>query len=291
MPGGGSTPQPTQQTKVEMSPQQRWLFDLARPGIRDFAASVPQRYPGSLIAGFDPLQWSGQNMALGAAGTQQDLLKGAFDANKFLTGAIWDPKSNPALQGAINAAIRPVTEQYREQVLPSIGDTFQQAGQQFGGSRRGVAEGIASGKYLDTVGDTASKLVQDQYGNNLNAFVRGTALAPTTAQSLLIPAQTVSGIGDIRQRLAQALLGEKGQNFNYDQYAPYLQSKDLLSLISGIPGGTTTSTANNPPQAPWWQQALGMGMMGSSIFSNLGGPAAMSGGMSSLASLLPFLAL
>lgn len=116
-------------------------------------------------------------------------------------------------------------------------------------------------------------------------MVQGLGLVPQTTQAALQPAQTVSGVGDIRQRMQQALLNQNVSNFNYDQYAPFLQSKELLSLLGGLPGGTTTSTANNPPQAPWWQQALGGGMMGSSILSNLGG----AGGISSLMSLLPFM--
>lgn len=283
--GGGNTTQPTQTTTTEMSPEQRQLWKLAFPGIRDFASNVPQRYQGSQVAGFDPSQTKGQNMALDAAGLQKYLTTNAVQSNKFLLGDIWNPQSNPALQGAIDASIRPVTQQYQETVLPGLRDEFQAAGQSFGGSRRGVAEGIAGRGYLNTVGDTSSKLVQDQYGNNLRAMVQGLGLVPQTTQAALQPAQTVSGVGDIRQRMQQALLNQNVSNFNYDQYAPFLQSKELLSLLGGLPGGTTTSTANNPPQAPWWQQALGGGMMGSSILSNLGG----AGGISSLMSLLPFM--
>lgn len=254
---GGGSQQQSQTTRVELSPEQKWLFDLAQPGINWWAAQTPERYPGSTIQGFDPLQRQGQNMALGAArGAQQDVVGQAASANEFLMGNIWDPKNNPYLQKAITASTRPITENYQETVLPGIRDSFMAGGQEFGGSRRGVAEGIAAGRYMDSVGDTASKLVQDQYGNNLNTMLRAISLAPSTAQATMMPAQTVSGIGDIRQKLAQAQLSENVNNWNFDTNAPFLQSKELLALIAGLPGGSATSTANSP-QAPWWQQAIG----------------------------------
>jgi len=49
----GSQPQ-TQTTTQELSPEQRQLMNLAMPGVTQFAASVPQRYQGTTIAGFDP---------------------------------------------------------------------------------------------------------------------------------------------------------------------------------------------------------------------------------------------
>lgn len=281
----GKYPSSTSQTTtVQMSPEQKWLFDLARPGIKSWAAGTPDRYPGSTIAGFDPLQTEGQNAAVDAArGQMSNVVGQAADANNFFLGDIWNPSTNPYLEQAIGAATRPITEAYNEQVLPGIRDQFMSAGQEFGGSRRGIAEGVAGGKYLNSVGDTASKLVQDQYSNNLNASLKALALAPTTAQALTLPAQTISGVGDIRQKLAQALLGEDVSNFNYDENAPFLQSQELLSLIGGLPGGSATSTAQLQ-QPPWWQQALGYGSTALSLGSALGG----SGG---IASLLPFLAL
>lgn len=281
---GGSTTNPSQSTTVQMSPQQKWLFGLAKPGIANWAAHTPQRYGGEQVAGFDPLQRKGQNMAVNTAlGQQTDFVRDAARANDFLMGDIWNPSSNPNLRNAITAATRPITENYKETVLPGIRDEFSVAGQEFGGSRRGVAEGIAGGRYLDSVGDTASKLVQDQYGNNLAANQRAIAMAPQTAASLLQPAQTVSGVGDIRQKMEQALINEAVGGFNFDQNSRFLQSKDILNILSGLPGGTSTTTANSP-QAPWWQQALGGATAGASLLGGMGG-----GGGASLSSLLPFL--
>src|SRR5262245_60787356 len=110
----GSTPQTqssTSTTTQELSPEQRQILGLAMPGVINFAANVPQRYQGSTIAGFDPSQVTGQNMALSAAGTQNALADSANQASRFwMSDAPWRPENNPALQGTIDAATRPIYE-------------------------------------------------------------------------------------------------------------------------------------------------------------------------------------
>lgn len=252
MASGGSQPTQTTSTQQTLAPEQREILDLAMPGVRDFAATVPQRYQGTTVAGFDPSQTAGQNMALDAVGAQNLLAKNAADASNFYTsGDVWNPDSNPALAGAVNAAVRPITENYQQVVRPAIRDEFQGAGQQFGGSRRGLAEGQAANAYMRNVGDTSSKLVQNEYETNVNAQLKALGLLPQTQQAQTQGAVTTSGVGDVRQNQAQQLINQDVSNFNYDQLAPFLQSQELMSLLTGIPGGGTTSvsTGNNPGQS------------------------------------------
>ena len=269
MSGGGGDDESVKKTTFEMSPEQRQLLQLAMPGVQKFAASVPKRYDGSTIAGFDPSQVAGQNMALSAAGAQGKLAEDAARANSFFTGGdIWNPDSNPHLRGAIDAAVRPVTQQYQETVLPAIRSEAGKTGN-VTSSKAGVAEGIAARGYQDTVGDLASKITQNQYSTNIDAVMKAIGLTPTIQGTQTVPAATTSAVGDVRQRLAQSLLGENASNFNYEQMAPFLQSKELISLISGIPGGTNVSTANNPQQNPW-AQSLGGALTGAAAGSSFG---------------------
>lgn len=286
MSGGGSN-QPTQTSTYQLSPEQRQLYNLALPGVKSFAASVPQRYSGSTVAGFDPAQVAGQNMALDAAGGQANLAQNAAGSNNFLLGDIWNPASNPNLQNAVDAAVRPVTENYQNVVRPAIRDEFQGAGQQFGGSRRFNAEDAGANTYLRNVGDTASKLVQNEYDTNINAQLKALGLVPQTQSALVAPAATTSGVGDVRQNLQQLLLSQDVNNFNYDQLAPFLQSKELLSLLTGLPGGTVTSTANNPSTNPL-TSALGGAATGASLGSAIL-PGAGTAAGAGLGALLAFL--
>lgn len=252
------------------------------PGVRSFAATVPQRYSGSTVAGFDPSQVAGQEMALGAAPTQASVASNAANANQFYTsGDIWNPASNPNLQGAIDASTRPIVQNYQESILPGIRNDAISSGN-FGGSRQGVAEGIAARGVSNAVGDTASKLVQGQYGTNVDAQLKAMGLVPTVQGAQTVPATTTSGVGDVRQALTQRQIGENVGNFNYDQMAPFLQSQEIMQLLAGIPGGGSVSTASQPSQSMWGPTLGGAATgaaLGSAIMPGIGtGIGALAGG-------------
>lgn len=286
MSSGGSTPQ-TQSTTYQLSPEQRQLMDLAMPGVTNFAASVPKRYQGSTIAGFDPLQVAGQEGAVGSAGVQTDLARsGANTSNFWMSDAPWQPQNNPALQGSIDAATRPITQALTEQALPAIRDSAEKTGN-FGSSRQGIAEGLATGRASQAIGDATSKIVNDNYSTNVDAQLKALGLLPQTAGAQTTGDLTTSAVGDTRQALAQALLGEQVGNFNYDQLAPFLQSKEILSLLSGLPGGTTTSTASTP-QRNTLTSALGGAASGAAVGSALF-PGVGTAAGAGIGALLPFL--
>lgn len=243
---GGGSDKPEQKTEYVLTPEQRELMGLAMPGVRSFAASVPQRYQGSQVAGFDPSQTAGQEQALSAAGTVGQLGgAGANTSNYWLSPQALDVNNNPAIGGAINAATRPVYEQLTRSVLPAVRSDAISSGN-FGGSRQGIAEGLASQGASTAAGDISSKIASDAYGQNVKAQLAALGLLPQTQQAQLAEATTTSGVGDVRQNMAQQLLNEQVGNFNYDQYAPFLQSKEIMSLLQGLPGGGTVSTGSTP---------------------------------------------
>lgn len=261
---GGSTTQPEQVTKSVPSAQQQELMDLALPGVRKYAANVPKRYSGSTIAGFDPSQIEGQGQALGAAYEQNQLARsGADTSNAWLSPNVWDPAHNAGLKGAIDASVRPITQNLTETQLPALRGESVATGN-FGGSRQGIAEGLASGRASQAIGDTASKVAQNEYETNVNAQMKALGLLPQTQDAQLASARTTSGVGDVRQAMEQARLGENVNNFNYDQLAPFLQSKDILSLLQGLPGGETHATGNTPQSNPW-MPALGGAASGATL--------------------------
>lgn len=284
---GNSTPQ-TQTTTHELSPEQRQLMQLAMPGVTQFAASVPKRYDGgSAIAPFDPNQVRGQEGALTSAGVQTDLARGGAGASSsWLSPAALDVNNNPTIQGSIDRATRPITEQLMNVALPGIRDSAERTGN-FGSSRQGIAEGLALGQASKAIGDASSNVVSKAYDTNVDAQLKALGLLPQTSATQTQGDLTTSGVGDIRQALSQAQLNEKVGNYNYDQLAPFLQSKEILSLLSGLPGGSTTTTASTPQANPLTSALGGAAAgasLGSAIFPGVG--TAVGGG---LGALLPFL--
>ena len=284
--GFGQPQNVTQKTTTQLTPQQKEIMHLAMPGIRSFAANAPERYQGSQIAPFNQYQTMGQNSALDASYTQGDLANSGANATNFLLGDIWKPESNPNLQGAIDAAVRPIQENLTRSTLPTIRGGAVAAGA-FGGSRQGIAEGLASGEASQAIGDTASKVTQDLYKTNIDAQLKALGLLPQTQQAQLAQATTQSGVGDVQQSMEQQLLNQKVGNFNWDQYAPFLQSRELVNLLMGLPGGGTTTTANGPMQNPL-MMGLGGAMAGSSLGSALF-PGMGGGWGAGIGALLPFL--
>lgn len=287
MSGGGQQQAPTQTTKYELSPEQRELMNLAMPGVREFAAKVPERFQGSTVAGFDPSQVAGQEKALGAAGTQAQLASGgAGTTGYWLSPDALDVQNNPTVRSSIDAATRPIFENLTRTALPAIRSSSQQTGN-FGGSRQGIAEGLAIQGAESAAGDAGARIASDAYSQNVKAQLQALGLLPQTQQAQLSDATTTSGVGDVRQGQAQRLLDEEVGNFNYDQTAPFLQSKEIISLLQGLPGGSTVTTGSVPQQNKLTGALGGAASgaaLGSAIMPGIGTGIGAVGG-----ALLPFL--
>lgn len=282
MSSGSQQQAPTQTTTYQPSPQQTELMNLALPGVRQFAAQTPERYPGSQISPFDPSQVAGQEAALGAAPAQQQLSTSGTN----LTNQLLQQDPNAMRKEAIDAAVRPLYQNLQEKALPAIRQEAVSTGG-YGGSRQGIAEGQAIRDTGVAAGDTAAKLSANIYETDVNNQLKALGLLPQTQQATLSPATTVSGVGDVRQAADQAALNEQVQNFNFDQYAPFLQSKEILSLLQGLPGGSTTAVGSVPQQNPV-TQAIGGAAAGATLGSAVApGVGTLAGG--GIGALLPFL--
>ena len=275
--GGQQQQAPTQTTQYQLSPEQRQLMDLAMPGIRQFAASTPQRYSGSTIAGFNPTQEAAQEMALGAAGGQAGVGQNAADAYSFWTGGpggggaadVFDPTKNPYIQRAIEGAIRPAEQALTRSALPAIRGEAGNVGQ-FGSSRQGIAEGLALSDFATKAQDTGAKITTDLAQQFADNQLKALGLTPTIQDALIRPAATTGTVGDVRQQQEQALLDEQIRNFQFDQYAPFLQSQEILSLLQGLPGGSTVSTGSVPGGGSMGTKALGGAITGAQMGSMFG---------------------
>jgi hypothetical protein len=267
--GGQPAPQ-TQTTQQVLSPEQRQLMQLAMPGVTEFAAKVPQRYQGgSTIAGFDPAQLEGQMGALGSAGVQTDLARsGAGATSSWLSPNALDVGNNPAVQGMMDRNARSVNTALTETALPAIRDSAERSGN-FGSSRQGIAEGLASGRASSALADANSKTLSDAYTTQAEGQLKALGLLPQTTATQTQGNLTTSAVGDTRQALSQARLSEDVGNFNYDQMAPFLQSKEIMSLLTGLPGGSSVSTASVPQKNPI-TGALGGAVSGASLGSAFG---------------------
>lgn len=240
--GGGSTTT----TMQKLAPEQSQVLKMLMPTFKDFAnpATAPGPYQGPRLAGMTPAQAMAQQMQMSAAtGNVGDATNQALgNLNFFSSGSAMDVNRNPALQGAVDAAVRPITQQYQNTVLPGIrGDAVQS--NMFGSSRQGVAEGLASDAYMRQVGDTAANIVNPAYQAGLDATSRSLAFAPSVLQSGFAPAQAVSQVGSQQQAQQQADYDVQLQKYIEEQYLPLMHAREIAGIIFGMPmGGTVTSS-------------------------------------------------
>lgn len=307
--GGGSSRTVTTQ---ELSPEQRRLLEPVVPVARKFIKRPPRLFPESAIAPLDPLQKRAQRAAVRAAtGPVQDavsagvrgldraalsgdignvglgaLVSGlgvARPAQEFLlSGDVLFPETNPALQAAIEAAVRPIEEQFTQSILPGLRRGAITSGQ-LGSSRQGVAEGLASQAFLRQVGDTSAQLQNEAFQSGLGAMIgalqptitagggaaeagvreatRALFAAPSIAAAQTLPAQILGAVGAQRREVEQAKLQEQQQRFLAEQIIPFAVAQDVAGLAFGFPGARTTSEAEFPGISPL-QAALAGGSLG-----------------------------
>lgn len=282
MGGGGQTTQQT--TKVDLSPEQQQLLNMAMPFAQKYGENQPVLPSGSSVAGFTDPQKAGQAATLAAAGPGGAVGGTAADAaaaHDFLTsGKALDPSTNPGLAAAIKGAVQPIEENYSENIIPQIKEGGVGVGQ-FGGGREGALEGIASQAEQRAIGATAGGIETQAYEQGLDQMTRALGLSPTVQQAELEPGAATSSVGDVQQQLEQQQLTEAFNKFMFPQTQPLSTAEALAGVAGAIPGGGTTTTGNIQSSISPWQMAAGAGGLAAGLLG--------SGGIASLAPLFSFL--
>ena len=271
--GGGQTS--STQTVQNFSPQEA----AARAAVQAEAARIygetsgaitSAPYPGSVPVPASAATTAGQNTALNTANFLQDTtVPQLAQAQQFGMFDVLNPASNPALQGSIEAAIRPVTQAYTDPggVLSTIRADSMNAGQ-YGGSRMNLAEGVAGGRYLQTIGDISATRTSDAYNKGLDTFSRTMALTPQNMQAALMPAQAMSAVGTQQEQY-----GQQGEDYaaavrQWGMNAPWAALQNYANVVYGgsAPGTMTTGMSSGGGTSKA-MSALGGAAMGASIGS------------------------
>ncbi len=250
----GGAQKVTQTTKQELSPEQRQLLNQAMGLIEPVASNVPHT---PQVPGFDPAQVQAQEGTLAKAAPGGDLEKlasnGARATNFLTSGDVMNLDSNPHLRGAVDAAVRPLTENFQNVVMPGVRGGAIQAGA-LGSSKARQAGDYAASTYLRSVGDSTNQLLNQAYGQNLDAMLKGIALTPQSQSASLFPQVAQDTVGGQRRTLQQQ---QAQQSFD-DEMFPFTMGLQLLGASAATPGGGTTGTVTGAqPQSNPLMQGLG----------------------------------
>lgn len=281
--GGGS--QPTQTT----STTQVQNFGPAEQANRDALQTEAKRiydatkgsfatYPGAQIAAPSAATLSAeQNMMNLAKGAQNTVVPNVFNALNYNLGAARDVNNNPFLAGAMEAALRPMGEQFTQAggALSNIRNSSQDAGQ-YGGTRQGIAEGIAMRGLANSMGDVVAKMGSDAYGKGLDASGKALVAAPVAMSAAATPTSWESAIGSQQDMRTQQALNRDADITQWGMNADWTPLRNYANIIYGGGSSGSTSTANTPTYGP----------QGPSTLSQIGTLAGIGSGIATMAPVI-----
>lgn len=244
--GGKSPAQQTQTNKVELSPEQQQLFQLALPYAQQYASQPLQSYGGQTIAGFTPNEQAAQSLYTGAAapiGADLGVRAAAAQAGMLDPGQL-SPDSNPYISQIADQITGKIGNQLTQNILPNIRagaimDNGMYAG---GGSRQQMSEYLAGTGAVKEMGDALSGLYFNNYQAGLANMQKAIGLNPSVQSQQLFGADVLGAVGGQQRAMEQAQLDEALKMWSIEQSLPYMRASEIMGMISGMPGATGTST-------------------------------------------------
>jgi len=242
------------------------------PALRPFLTQGLERARELFLTGPQPTFFPGQTYVSPSAQTEQALaqpealatgaqptLQQAQQAYQASLGQIGQTAAGGFLQGSpyqqamLQAATRPLTQQFGEQVLPGISSLYSRAGR-YGSGAMERALGGATEAYGRALGDVSANIVGQDYarerGLQQQAQMGQAALAqaaPAFYQQQFLPSQTLGQVGAAREAIAGQPLQEQMARFQFGQQQP-IQS--LMSYLSSVYGTPLASYGQQTTQLP-----------------------------------------
>lgn len=222
--------------------------------------NTPDYYPNSTVAPMSP--WTQQALAMQARrGMEGSPLTTASqnELTRTMDGFYLRPDSNPYLGETINAATRPIAENFRDVVMPGIDSAFSSAGR-YGSDAHADAYGQAESALGTALGETGSRLAYQNYGDERNRQTQGMMWAPELAKQDYVDINQLGTSGSALDAYNQSLIGADMERYNYNQDADWQRTMQFLQAIQGsAPFGSTSTTQMPGSGGQAFQSALGTG--------------------------------
>jgi hypothetical protein len=181
--------------------------------------------------------------------------------------------ANPYQAQMMEAATRPLTQQFSQAVLPGISSLYSRSGR-LGSGAMERALGTASEQYGRALGDITANIAGTQYqqerGLQQQAALQLANLAQAAPQiygQQFLPSQTLAQVGAQREAIAAQPLQEQMTRYAYEQRLPYEQLSGYLSSVYGSPLGSF----GTPAPQPQYSANRTVGALGGALAGGLGG--------------------
>lgn len=256
-----------------------FLTEGLRQAQEIFLRQQPQFYPGQTYV-------SPSTQTLQALQAQEDIAKTMSPTLGAAQGAYMQSlgglsqtaaggflQGNPYQQAMMEAATRPLVQQFGQQVLPGISSLYSKSGR-LGSGAMERALGTATEAYGRSLGDITSNIAGTQYqqerGLQQQAALQLANLAQAAPQiyaQQFLPAQQLAQVGAQREAIAAQPLQEEMARFGFQQRLPYEQLSGYLSSVYGSPLGSY----GTPAPQPQYQGNRTVGALGGALAGGLGG--------------------
>jgi hypothetical protein len=181
--------------------------------------------------------------------------------------------ANPYQQAMMEAATRPLTQQFSQAVLPGISSLYSKSGRLGSGSME-RALGTATEAYGRSLGDITANIAGTQYQQERGlqqqaqlAQAQLAGAAPSFYGQQFLPSQTLAQVGAQQEAISAQPLQEQLARYQFGQQLPYQQLQGYLSSVYGTPLGSYGTQTTNAPTF----QNRGAGILGGGIAGGLGG--------------------
>jgi hypothetical protein len=261
------------QSRIDPALQPYLQMGLQRAQQLFLTGQQPQLFPGQMYVSPSEQTLAALSQQEALARGAQPSLEAAQKAYQASLGQLGQTAAGGFLQGspmqqrAIEAATRPITQQFESQVLPGIASGFSRAGR-YGSGAMQRAQAAATEAYGRALGDVGTNIAYQDYsrerGLQQQAQLAQSSLAqaaPSFFQASFLPSQALGQVGAAREEIAAQPLQEQIQRFQYGQQLPYQQLQGYLSSVYGTPMGQSQAIM---PQAQTSRtgQAIGLGTLG-----------------------------
>ena len=181
--------------------------------------------------------------------------------------------ANPYQQAMMEAATRPLTQQFSQAVLPGISSLYSRSGR-LGSGAMERALGTATEAYGRSLGDITANIAGTQYQQERAmqqqaqlAQAQLAGAAPSFYGQQFLPSQTLAQVGAQQEAIAAQPLQEQLARYQFGQQLPYQQLQGYLSSVYGTPLGSYGTQTTNAPT----YQNRSAGVLGGAIAGGLGG--------------------
>ena len=262
------------------------------PALLPYLTQGLQRAQSLFLTGTQPEFFPGQTYVSPSAATtesiaqqeaiarqQSPVLQQAQQAYQASLGQVGQTaaggflNANPYQQAMMEAATRPLTQQFSQAVLPGISSLYSRSGRLGSGSME-RALGTATEAYGRSLGDITANIAGTQYqqerGLQQQAQLQQAqlaGLAPQMYGQQFLPSQTLAQVGAQQEAISAQPLQEQLARYQFGQQLPYQQLQGYLSSVYGTPLGSYGTQTTNAPT----YQNRGAGVLGGAIAGGLGG--------------------